>query len=89
MTSRESRNRGQSGGWERPGEKPRVSERPAPEVFPAIAISSRRRSRDERPLSRSRVEERLPLSETLNNIGNQEGEGDRSKREANYKGAGC
>ena len=84
-TSRESRNLGQSWGWEMPGEKPRVSERLAPEAaLPAIA--SIRRSRgtlaDQRPL----FEERQPWSETLLDIGNHEGERGRSRREATGEG---
>ena len=72
-TSRESRNLGQSWGWERPGEKPRVSERPAPEAaLPAIA--SIRRSRGTLADKRHLFEERLPSSETLPNMGNHEGE---------------
>ena len=88
-----SRNRGQSCGWSRPGEKPRVRERPdAPEALPAMAISSRSRRRRgtlERPPPRPPVEERSPLTGFLPNIGNQEGEIGRSKLEVTGKGIGC
>ena len=78
VTSRESRNRGQSWGWERPGEKPRVSERPAPEALPACAIVRRRRRgtlADERPPPK-----RPLFEEPLPNMGNQEGGRERQKQ---------
>ena len=43
LTSRESRNLGQSWGWGKPAEKPRVRERPPAEALPAISITRRRK----------------------------------------------
>ena len=55
LTSRESRNLGQSWGWGKPAEKPRVRERPPAEALSAIMAITRRRKRALPAITRRRA----------------------------------